>query len=50
MSRTSFPWLPLFLFALAVCCLIAYAREQDREDAEWQSVMDAIPRQMEAAR
>jgi len=41
---------PLLLFAALVCALIAYARLEREADAEWQSVMDTIPRQMEAAR
>lgn len=35
-------WLPLILLAVLACTLLAYAREQIREDAEWQSVMDKI--------
>jgi len=41
---------PLLLFAARLCCLIAYARLEREADREWQSVMDAIPRQMEARR
>lgn len=34
-------WVPLVIAAALVCCFIAYARHEAREDAEWQSVMDA---------
>jgi hypothetical protein len=41
---------PLILLAALLCCLIAYARLEREAEVEWQSVMDTIPRQMEAAR
>ena len=28
-------WFPLLIAAALLCCLIAYAREQARQDAEW---------------
>jgi hypothetical protein len=40
---------PLLIAAALLCCLIAYAREQARDAAEWQSTMDTIPRQMREA-
>lgn len=43
-------YIPLILLALAVVALIAYARLEREADREWQSVMDAIPRKMRAAR
>jgi len=47
---TRSPWLPLVLLAVLAYALLAYAREQAREDAEWQSVMDEMPKQMGVAR
>lgn len=43
---TRFPWFPLFLLALAVCLLVAYARIEREADCEWQETCARIEREM----
>ena len=38
-------WFPLLIAAAMLCCLIAYLRNEAREQAEWDSVCDTIAAQ-----